>query len=1714
MKLFISIFFIAFSFFSKAQFGNEWIDYSQQYYSFKVAKNGIYKLDYNSLNTAGFPISSTLSSEIQLWGFEKEQPIFIEDGGDNSIDPGDYILFYAKKNTTWLDSLMYEDPNHVANRYFPHYNDTITYFLSINNGGNNLRVISETDINYASYPENDYVLETSFNSHHSLYVAGFSSFGLSKSQYIEAEGWSSSRVNALSSTHHINTLLSTRRAYTGPNAPNATGIAVSSGASNGTGGSSGNHHLQVINMQTNTILEDLIFSGYQKNNIEFSIPPTELSNTNSNIRHNFVNDLGVSSDQQVVHFVEITYPRTTNLYNLDYFDCQVENGVGSKTHYGFTFLNMPAPHAFVIDNGIVRKLPITTQSGTSHIIFPNTASNNLQELIISDESEFISINDLSPVNGNGSFVNFSNYNFENASIIITNQLLWSAAQSYKNYRESVAGGSYNSLLIDIDELYLQFGGGVPKHIMGLRRFQHYAFMQSTDKPDHVFLIGKAIREATQGSASGHGMRTSPISYQQCLIPSFGLPASDILISANLVNNPAEPLIPVGRLAASTNQEVEDYLAKVQLYEQAQDPNSAYTISSKLWQKEVLHFGGGSNASEQASFKGYLNYYETILEDSLFGGNATSFFKTVSDPINPVKLTAVNENINNGVSFMTFFGHASPTGFDQNVDDPENWNNQGKFPIVIGNSCLTGNIHEPLVYSTSEDFVLIPEKGAIAFIANVNQGFPFGLDKYSSELFTLISKNNYGASLGEQIKTTCHNLNGLANNFSVGTALAQMTLHGDPALKPNPHNNPEIAIESAGVFITPELVDLTVDSIDVNIVLYNLGKSVTDSFTVEVKRFFPNNGGDSTYIMSISKLDYIDTVKVTLPLYANLGIGINKFEVRVDIPGVITEQYDEINNNQLTKSFLFDIDGIYPVWPYNYAVVPNDTITLKASTVNPFASLLNYRFEIDTTDLYNSPEYRQYGTTSLGGVIKANPNDWKNATNQNTPLLLKDSTAYFWRVSLDDPGNYNWQEFSFQYIKGKIGWGQDHFFQFKNNDFSSLNYDRNDRELTFNPVTKSIHCQVYGNANTLPEIYGTLWDINGGDPEDYDMCGLNPKLHVCVIDPNNLTSWGTRRLSNGILVNLNNNFGNSNDINGINVCRNRPEKYFSFEQHVPSQLVAFENMITNDIPDGHYVLIYSTRELSYDEWDNHSPQVYNIFQNIGSDSIQTGKPNVPYISFYQKGVPGSFKEVYGQYLDDYIEFDDTLKGYDNQGFETSTLIGPAKRWKSLYWKQYPQENPTNDSTRLKIYGHVVGGQNILLADTLFTENDSILNLNTIPNINQFTTLQLEMASYDLIGSTAAQLDRWHVLFDPVPEAAITSTNGYLLTSDSLQEGDKILVQFDIENISDYPMDSLLVNYWVEKSNHQLQPLAYPRQDSLRVNGLIQDTISIPTNGLSDLNSIWVEINPYTFNNIKDQPEMFHFNNIGQIPFKVSTDKENPILQVSFDNQFILNGDLVSPNSEVVISLKDENPFLLLDSEADTSLFGIYLTDPNGDQKRLNFRNSDGEPLLEWVPANANSKKFKIIHQGNFEEDGTYQLLVQGADKSGNISGDFDYTIEFEVEHQSSITNLMNYPNPFSSQTQFVFTLTGATVPDEFTIQILTVTGKLVRTITRHELGAMHIGRNITEYSWDGRDEFGDQLANGVYLYRVKTSINGETIEHRESGADDYITKGFGKMYLLR
>ena len=96
------------------------------------------------------------------------------------------------------------------------------------------------------------------------------------------------------------------------------------------------------------------------------------------------------------------------------------------------------------------------------------------------------------------------------------------------------------------------------------------------------------------------------------------------------------------------------------------------------------------------------------------------------------------------------------------------------------------------------------------------------------------------------------------------------------------------------------------------------------------------------------------------------------------------------------------------------------------------------------------------------------------------------------------------------------------------------------------------------------------------------------------------------------------------------------------------------------------------------------------------------------------------------------------------------------------------------------------------------------------------------------------------------------------------------------------------------------------------------------------------------------------------------------------------------------------------------------------------------------------------------------------------------------------------------------MTGSTPPEQFMLRIMTSSGKVVREITQVEFGELKVGTHQSDFVWDGTDEFGDRLANGVYLYRliVKDQQNQDYEQYENASVDSFFDKGFGKIVILR
>jgi flagellar hook assembly protein FlgD len=100
---------------------------------------------------------------------------------------------------------------------------------------------------------------------------------------------------------------------------------------------------------------------------------------------------------------------------------------------------------------------------------------------------------------------------------------------------------------------------------------------------------------------------------------------------------------------------------------------------------------------------------------------------------------------------------------------------------------------------------------------------------------------------------------------------------------------------------------------------------------------------------------------------------------------------------------------------------------------------------------------------------------------------------------------------------------------------------------------------------------------------------------------------------------------------------------------------------------------------------------------------------------------------------------------------------------------------------------------------------------------------------------------------------------------------------------------------------------------------------------------------------------------------------------------------------------------------------------------------------------------------------------------------------------SIKHVLNYPNPFTTRTQFWFEHNRPGEELQVTVQVMTITGKLVKTIAKT---IKSDGNRSSEIEWDGRDDYGGKLGRGVYIYRL-----------RVRGGDGKVQEKLEKLLIL-
>lgn len=239
----------------------------------------------------------------------------------------------------------------------------------------------------------------------------------------------------------------------------------------------------------------------------------------------------------------------------------------------------------------------------------------------------------------------------------------------------------------------------------------------------------------------------------------------------------------------------------------------------------------------------------------------------------------------------------------------------------------------------------------------------------------------------------------------------------------------------------------------------------------------------------------------------------------------------------------------------------------------------------------------------------------------------------------------------------------------------------------------------------------------------------------------------------------------------------------------------------------------------------------------------------------------------------------------------------------------------------------------------------------------------------------------------------------------------------------------------------------------------------------------------------------YNNIiiGGTNENAVNDTDGPLVNVFMNDTTFVFGGVTTPDPTLLVLLSDENGINVAGTSIGHDLTGVL---DNNTQNTFQL-NEFYESKLDDYTEGTVRYPLKDIPIG------THQIKVKAWDVFNNSSEGFT---EFLVDNSAkgALERILNYPNPFTTRTEFQFVHNqGVGQLLEVQIRIFTVSGRLVKTITTQ---AISEGSRVSGIEWDGKDDFGEDLARGVYLYRISIKPNSSDTQITDSD--------FEKLVILK
>lgn len=228
------------------------------------------------------------------------------------------------------------------------------------------------------------------------------------------------------------------------------------------------------------------------------------------------------------------------------------------------------------------------------------------------------------------------------------------------------------------------------------------------------------------------------------------------------------------------------------------------------------------------------------------------------------------------------------------------------------------------------------------------------------------------------------------------------------------------------------------------------------------------------------------------------------------------------------------------------------------------------------------------------------------------------------------------------------------------------------------------------------------------------------------------------------------------------------------------------------------------------------------------------------------------------------------------------------------------------------------------------------------------------------------------------------------------------------------------------------------------------------------------------NVLDDKAGYNFDiQVGGINENAEEDNVGPVINLFMNDENFVSGGITNEQPTLIAKLQDDN--------------GINTASGIGHDITAIIDGDETNPFIlnDYYQANVDDYQRGALSYAFRElEPGPHTLTLKAWDVYNNSStADIEFVVR-DKDEELVITNVLNYPNPFIDYTEFWFNHNSSDVLD-VSVQIFTVSGKLVRTLNGQTSGGSKVTSSLSkDIVWDGRDDFGEKIGKGVYIYKLK------------------------------